>query len=231
MKIGIIGAGEMCGALAGCFGAAGYEVSIASTGGIEAARTLAGATGAIPVQIRDAVRGVDVVLLPDPFSTFVKLPRDSFVDTPVAVPSVNTSNYSPDSGDPHVADIEDGSPESLSVSKQFGRLVTEAFNGISARSFVRYGLPEDGGKQMTVAVVGDNVAANYLVCGLIGSMGFYPVDAGKLPESWRLQSGNPAYCGDLFADQVVAALAAAIKNKGIGSRATDAWQFAVFPHP
>jgi predicted dinucleotide-binding enzyme len=44
---------------------------------------------------------------------------------------------------------------------------------------------------------------------LVDDTGFDGVDAGTLAESWRQQPGTPAYCRDLDADGLRAALAQA----------------------
>jgi hypothetical protein len=44
---------------------------------------------------------------------------------------------------------------------------------------------------------------------LVNQMGFDPVDAGSLAESWRQQPSTPAYCCDYDADATRKALAAA----------------------
>jgi predicted dinucleotide-binding enzyme len=44
---------------------------------------------------------------------------------------------------------------------------------------------------------------------LVDELGFEPVDAGSLAESWRQQPGTPVYGADLDADGVRKALAEA----------------------
>jgi 8-hydroxy-5-deazaflavin:NADPH oxidoreductase len=44
------------------------------------------------------------------------------------------------------------------------------------------------------------------VLKLIDALGFDGIDAGTLAESWRQQPGSPAYCRDLSADALRAAL-------------------------
>ncbi|OAG72807.1 putative polyketide synthase [Acetobacter malorum] len=58
-------------------------------------------------------------------------------------------------------------------------------------------------------VAGDDAAAKKLVMALVDQLGFDPVDAGSLAESWRQQPGTPVYCGDFDAAGVRKALAEA----------------------
>lgn len=39
----------------------------------------------------------------------------------------------------------------------------------------------------------DDPAGKHIVCELVDELGFGPVDAGPLAESWRQQPGTPVY--------------------------------------
>ena len=54
------------------------------------------------------------------------------------------------------------------------------------------------------------VEARAKVLRLVDELGFDPVDAGGIEESWRQQPGTPCYTQDLNAVQLKAALAAAV---------------------
>ena len=54
--------------------------------------------------------------------------------------------------------------------------------------------------------------------GIVSEVGFDPVDAGPLDESWRQQPGTPAYCTELTAPELTQALAAAVPGKAPGIR-------------
>jgi len=51
------------------------------------------------------------------------------------------------------------------------------------------------------------------VLGLVDELGFDPVDAGSLADSWRQQPGTPAYIADLDVPRLQAALAAADQTR------------------
>jgi hypothetical protein len=51
------------------------------------------------------------------------------------------------------------------------------------------------------------------VMRLVDELGFDPVDAGGLADSWRQQPGTPAYVADLDAPRLTEALAAAQRDR------------------
>src|SRR5436305_1897153 len=62
-------------------------------------------------------------------------------------------------------------------------------------------------------VVVANSAAREKVMRLVDELGFDPVDAGHLEDSWRQQPGTPCYVADLDAPRLKAALAAADQDR------------------
>ena len=54
---------------------------------------------------------------------------------------------------------------------------------------------------------------------LVEDLGFDPIDAGGLDESWRQQPGTPVYTADFDADRVKRALADASPERAGGFRA------------
>lgn len=206
MKIGIIGTGNIGGALAGKLRAAGHEVRVANSRGIEGVRAFAEAVGATPVDTRGAVEGVDVVILSIPFPAVADLPKDLFDGLPPAAPVIDTGNYYPGMRDPRIAEIDGGMAESVWVSHQIGRPIVKAFNNILAYSLAELGRPPGASDRLAVAMAGDDPDAKALVAGLVNDVGFDPVDAGSLAESWRQQPSTPAYCCDWNAQETRDAL-------------------------
>jgi len=49
---------------------------------------------------------------------------------------------------------------------------------------------------MALPVAGDDAAAKAIALDLVDKIGFDPVDAGSLAESWRQEPGTPVYCTD-----------------------------------
>ncbi|KRB40988.1 NADPH-dependent F420 reductase [Phenylobacterium sp. Root700] len=219
MKIGIIGTGNIGGTLARKLSAAGHEVRVANSKGPKGVRAFAKEIGAAPVDARGALEGADVVILSIPFPAVAKLPKDLFDGLPESVPVVDTGNYYPGLRDPQIPEIDAGQIESLWVAEQIGRPIIKAFNNILAYSLAELGRPRGTAGRLAVAVAGDDASAKSLVSGLVDEIGFDPVDAGEIAESWRQQPSTPAYCCDYDADETRRALAAA--KPGVAAQKRD----------
>lgn len=219
MKIGIIGTGNIGGTIARKLIAAGHELRVANSGGVEGVRPFADRIGAEAVDIRGAVDDVDVIILSIPLPALSALPSDLFNHVPASVPVVDTSNYYPDLRDPHIAEIDEGITESVWVSKQIGRPVIKAFNNVLAYSLAELGQPEGTPGRLAAAVAGDDAKAKEIVMALVSQVGFDPVDGGSLEESWRQQPSNPGYCCDFDAETMRIALSTAIKGQAAAKRA------------
>jgi predicted dinucleotide-binding enzyme len=122
---------------------------------------------------------------------------------------VDTGNYYPQQRDGRIPGIEDGMTETRWVSEQLGVPLVKAFNGIYAEHLLTRALPKGEPGRIALPVAGDDPEAKAKVMDLVDQLGFDPVDAGGIDESWRQQPGTPVYGADLDADGVRAALAAA----------------------
>lgn len=213
MKIGIIGIGSIGGLLARGLVAAGHRVSVANSRGADGVRAFADEIGATAADAKGAVAGADMIILSIPLPALATLPADLFDDVPPGVLVVDTSNYYPDMRDPHIAEIDEGETESLWVSRQIGRPVIKAFNNILAYSLGELGQPKGTPGRLAIAVAGDDPSHKALVCDIVDLMGFDPVDAGTLAQSWRQQPSTPAYCCDYDADTMRRALDQAVPGK------------------
>jgi predicted dinucleotide-binding enzyme len=95
MKIGIIGAGNIGSALALHFRRLGHTVLIANSRGPETLSDVARETGATPVVLREAARGVDLLAIAIPMKSVPLLPRDLLSDLPSSSPIIDTGNSYP----------------------------------------------------------------------------------------------------------------------------------------
>jgi predicted dinucleotide-binding enzyme len=213
MKIGIIGAGQIGGTLARRLTALGHKVFIANSRGPESLREIAAETGATAVSVRDAVRGVDLVVVTIPEKNISHLPKGLFAETDEKVVVVDTGNYYPRQRDGRIEGIEGGLPESRWVEQQLGRPVIKAFNNIFARHLLERGRPAGTKGRIALPVAGDDAKAKGVVLRLVDELGFDAVDAGGLDESWRQQPGTPVYTKDFDAAGVKRALAEAISER------------------
>ena len=206
MDIGIIGSGNIGSILARHLKNLGHQVSIANSRGPASLAALAAETGATAVTVEQAARAQHLVIITVPEKAVPQLPRDSLATTSAVV--VDTGNYYP-SRDGRIAEIDGGLTESEWVTRVLGRPVVKAFNNIVASSLASRGAPAGTPGRISLSVAGDDKHAKELTLGLIDAIGFDGVDAGSLADSWRQQPGTPAYCQDLDAAGLEAALAKA----------------------
>ena len=220
MKIGIIGAGNIGGALARRFIELGHEVAIANSRGPDTLREVEAQTGAVAVTVHEAARGRDVVVVTIPEKNVSRLPKDLFEGVDDHVVVIDTGNYYPRQRDGRIDAIEQGEAESMWVAQQLGRPVVKAFNNIYARHLREYGRPAGSPERIALPVAGDDQAPKSLVMELVEELGFDAVDAGGLEESWRQQPGTAVYATDLDAEGVRRALAQASPERLPEFRAT-----------
>jgi predicted dinucleotide-binding enzyme len=218
MKIGIIGAGHIGGALTRRLRALGHDVSVANSRGPATLKPLVDETGARAVTVEEAARGKDVVIVTIPEKHIPDLPKDLFGPEDRDAVVVDTGNYYPQR-DGKLEAIERGTTESRWVSQQIGRPVIKAFNTIYAKHLLEKGLPRGDAKRIALPVAGDDASAKATVMRLVDELGFDPVDAGSLDESWRQQPGSPVYGADFDAAGVKRALAEASPERPTGFRA------------
>jgi len=219
MKIGIIGAGNIGGNLTRRFTALGHEVSVANSRNPDTLAGLAAETGATAVRAEDAAAGADVVVVTIPFKAVPDLPDGLLTGAAADVVVIDTCNYYPQQRDGRIAAVEDGMTESRWVEQQLGVSVVKAFNGILAEHLLTRGVPAGTDGRIALPVAGDDADAKDVVMALVDSLGFDPVDAGGLDDSWRQQPGTPVYGADADADGVRKALAAAVPERGPDWRA------------
>ena len=221
MRIGIIGAGQIGGTLTRRLTALGHEVFVSNSRGPQTLADLARETGAKAVSPKEAARSGQVVIVTIPEGHVPDLPKDLFAAVPVDVVVVDTGNYYPQQRDGRIAEIEAGLPESRWVERQIGRPVVKAFNNIYARHLLELGRPKGAATRIALPVAGDDPGAKEIVMQLVEQLGFDPVDAGGLDESWRQQPGTPVYTSDLNADGVRRALAEASRKRPPQFQATE----------
>jgi len=213
MKIAVIGTGNIGGNLARRFRALGHDVSIANSRGPETLGDLARETGAKPVTVSEAARAGDVVIVTIPLKNVPALPSDLFAAVPASVVVVDTGNYYPQQRDGKIAEIEAGMTESRWTAVQLKRPVIKAFNNIYAQHLLEKGKPKGSPGRIALPIAGDDEAAKSVVMKLIDELGFDPVDAGSIDDSWKQQPGTPVYGSDGDVAGVRTALAAAHKER------------------
>ena len=209
MNIAIIGTGNIGATLTRRLTGLGHSVSIANSRGPQTLQELASETGAHAADVREVVRTADIIVVTIPEKNNPNLPNDLFAGVPDDTVIIDTGNYYPKQRDGKIAQIEDGLPESRWVEQQLGRPVIKVFNNIYAKHLLERGVPAGTSGRIALPVAGDDAAAKQKVMRLVDELGFDPVDAGTLDESWRQQPGTPCYGGDFDADGLQAALSQA----------------------
>ncbi|MFZ6708092.1 NADPH-dependent F420 reductase [Undibacterium sp. TC9W] len=219
-KIGIIGSGNIGGALTRLFTKAGHDVAVANSRGPSSLQDLANETGARPVTITQAVQDSKIVVVTIPMVAVASLPKDLFSNAPADLIVIDTSNYYPQHRDGLIVEVETGMTESAWVEQQLGRPVIKVFNSILADHLLSMSKPDAPTDRVALAVAGDDMKDKAVVMQLVEEIGFEAVDAGSIEQSWRQQPGSPGYLKDYNAAGVRKALAEARKERTSEWRAT-----------
>lgn len=213
MQIGIIGAGHIGGTLTRRLRELGHDVKVSNSRAPETLAELANETGATAVWAKDAAADADLVIVSIPQKNVPDL-ADGIVDArKPGAPVIETNNYYPQQRDGEIAAIEDGQPESAWVAEQIGAPVHKVFNGIFWKHLLERGKPSDAPERIALPIAGEDGPGRALVHDLVDQLGFDPVDAGPISESWRQQPGTPVYGKDFTAERTREALADATPER------------------
>ncbi len=191
MKIGIIGAGNIGGALTRRLTSLGHQVFVANSRGPETLAELAAETGARPVSPHEAARSGEVVVVTIPQHKVPGLPSDLFTGVPSDVVVVDTGNYYPQQRDGRIDGIEAGAAESRWVEQQLGRPVIKAFNNIYAQHLLELGKPAGSAGRIALPVAGDDPAAKAVVLRLVDELGFDADRCGWAGRVVAAAAGQP----------------------------------------
>ena len=202
MKIGIVGAGNIGGTLAGHFTRAGHEVAVANSRGPETLQDLVAELGerARAVTPPEAVAFGEIVVVSVPFGRFRELPAEGAEGKVV----IDTNNYYPQR-DGHFEELDsDGTTSSeLLQAHMKGARVVKAFNAIYWGRLRDLGRSSGDPERVGIPISGDDEEAKRVVAGLIDQIGFEAVDAGSLAEGGRKhEPGTSVYTADLRASEL-----------------------------
>ncbi len=209
MEIGIIGAGQIGGTLTRLLTKQGHTVRVSNSRDPETLADLAAETGATAVWAKDAPVDADLVIVSIPQKNTPDLAPGIVSTRKPDAPVIETNNYYPQQRDGRIDAIEEGTPESVWVAELLGAPVFKVFNGIFWKRLLENGVPRGTAGRIALPIAGDDPAGKQIVSDLVDSIGFDPVDAGTLAESWRQQPDTPVYGTDLDAEGVKKALAEA----------------------
>jgi 8-hydroxy-5-deazaflavin:NADPH oxidoreductase len=201
MKIGIIGSGNVGGTLVRRFTTAGHDVVVANSRGPGSLTALAEETGATAGSVEQAARETDMVVLALPLAEVASLPADAFNGRLV----VDADNYF---GGVSEIDATGETSSRWTANHLPGAVVVKAFNSVYAEDMATGATTPDGGV-IALPVAADDALAKQKVMAMLAGLGFDPVDAGGLDDSWRQQPGTPASGHAMDADHLRAGLSAA----------------------
>jgi predicted dinucleotide-binding enzyme len=216
IKIGIIGTGAIGSILAEKLSAAGHQVKVTNTRGMDELKKIATSLGATPATLQDVVKDVEVIIFSIPFKAYKDLPQNLLKDVPKDVVIMDTSNYYP-FRDGELAGLE-GKTESEYISETLGRPVIKVFDNILEYTLKHKGKAAGEKGRIAISIAGDNEDHKKVAYELVDQIGFDTVHGGSLGESWRQEPGTPAYCTELNATELKQALANAEKGKAPGIR-------------
>lgn len=219
MEIGIIGAGFIGGTLTRLLTKEGHTVRVSNSRAPETLADLAEETGATAVWAKDAPVDADLVIVSIPQKNTPDLAAGIVSTRKPGAPVIETNNYYPQQRDGRIEALEDGTPESVWVAELLGAPVFKVFNGIFWKHLLENGVPAGTEGRIGLPIAGDDAAERQVVSDLVDQIGFDPVDAGTLAESWRQQPDTPVYGKDFDAEGVKKALAEASQERPEGFRA------------
>lgn len=189
--IGIIGSGMIGSAVMRLAASAGHRVMIANSRGPESlhdlVRSVDGSVAAATIAEIDSA--AELVVYAAPLSAYADFEAQAFTDRTV----IDTSNYYPERfGRLNELDAS-GLPSSAFLQRRWRR--ARVVKALNAMDFVRLevlaGAP--GGARTAVPIAGDVPSATASVAEFVESIGFVPLIAGTLAESWRFQPGTPLH--------------------------------------
>ncbi|RXZ49347.1 NADP oxidoreductase [Agromyces fucosus] len=206
--IGIIGAGNIGGALARKLVELGHRVTIANSRGPETLAELVAELGpnASAGTAAEAAEAGEFVI--------VTVPLKAYRDIPVAPLAgkivIDTNNYYWER-DGRIAELDSGEAtvSGLLQAHLPESKVAKGFNNILAASILTDGTPAGTPGRRALSTASDFDDAAALVTALLDDFGFDSVEFGPLSESWRAERDQPAYVTPQTREELVANLARA----------------------
>jgi 8-hydroxy-5-deazaflavin:NADPH oxidoreductase len=180
MKIGIIGAGNVGGALARLALAAGHDVRIGAQTGLDAAASPP------KVDVHDAAAFGEIVLLALPYGACAAaLPP--LADALAGKVVVDVTN--PVQADWSPLPLGEGNAAALEIARLLpGARVVKAFNTVFADVMTPARLVRTGGARTTAFVAGDDAEAVATITVFAESLGFSPQPVGALARAAFLEA-------------------------------------------
>ncbi len=190
--IGIVGAGKLGTTLARHLLAAGYDVMISGSGGVDRLGLVVEVLlpGACPAVTADVMAEADLVILALPLGRLRELPVDALAGKLV----VDAMNYwEPVDGLLEAFANRTGTSSELVAALLPGARVVKAFSHLGYHDLDDLARPHGDPGRVGLAVAGDDPADVATVAEVIDRIGFDPVPIGTLAESGILDPGQPLF--------------------------------------
>jgi predicted dinucleotide-binding enzyme len=200
LKIGIIGTGNIGGALARHWGAAGHQLLISSRHP-EQLRALAKEIGP-NVKVgtpREAAAFGDVVLISVPYHATAQVGRDFAAELKGKVVLDTGNPYPSRDGDMAVRDRKRGTGVASAEYLPGTRLV-RAFNAINWEPLLREAFRKPA--RLGIPLAADDPAAMKIAEQLVRDAGFDPVPVGGLSRAREFDFGTPVYVQGMTAAEI-----------------------------
>ncbi|MFD8215487.1 NADPH-dependent F420 reductase [Streptomyces sp. NPDC059697] len=197
--LGVIGSGNIGGAVARLAVNAGIDVVLSNSRGPQTLRALTDRLGsrARAATAAEAAAAGDWTVVAVPFSAVPHLPADALAGKTV----IDTNNYYR-FRDGVIAELETGSLTAAELFQRYvpGARTVKTFNTIYFEHLISLARPAGSPDRSALPIAGDDDAAKASVTALLDRLGYDTVDAGATAESWRIQEGSPAYVLPYLAD-------------------------------
>jgi predicted dinucleotide-binding enzyme len=204
LKIGIIGTGDIGGALARHWAAAGHQLVISSRHP-EQLQSLANELGS-HVKVgtaREAAAFGEVVLISVPYGATPQVGRDYAAELKGKVVLDTGNPYPGRDGDMAVADRKRGTGVASAEYLPGTRLV-RAFNAINAGPLANEGFRKP--ERLGIPLASDDPGAMKIASQLVSDAGFDPVPVGGLARAREFDYGTPVYVRGMTAAELRKAL-------------------------
>ena len=190
--LGIIGSGQVGGAVARLAAAAGWHVVLSGSRGPQALDGLVAELGprARAATPAEAATAGEVVVVATPLLALGRLPREALAGKVV----LDAMNYSPER-DGRMDELESDQLTSSELVQRHlaGAAVVKVFNSITPQHLLALARPASAADRSALPIAGDDAAAKERAAAVVDGLGYDAVDVGDLAQSWRQGPNTPLY--------------------------------------